>query len=311
MKKLTLFFGLLVLLSVGAARAQIHANVTVNVAQATPTITLSSPPVRIVNVGQTFTWQATLQGVPAAAPTGDVLISASAANMPTAMSSGPISLSGQNSSGGVLHPNLWTMKAATSGLFTVQALYQGDTNYTSATSATQQVTVLPPADFSIDAPASVNIKQGQSLRSVVTVHSINNFTGTVNLTCAGMGPLMGCTPSLRGLVLSLPASAYQKLTATPASASSNLTITTTATTVTTVAGGFLLFLFPVISEKRRKRRMPSAIVLALLGSLLMLAGCGGMRYLQSNGTPRGTYRISITGTSGSLSHTQVVTVNVN
>ena len=100
MKKLTLFFGLLVLLSVGAARAQIHANVTVNVAQATPTIALSSPPVRIVNVGQTFTWQATVQGVPAAAPTGDILISASAANAPTALSSGPIPLFAQNSSGG-------------------------------------------------------------------------------------------------------------------------------------------------------------------------------------------------------------------
>ena len=123
--------------------------------------------------------------------------------------------------------------------------------------------------------------------------------------------MMGCTPSLRSLVLSLPASAYQQLTATPVSVSANLAITTTATTVTTVAGGFLLFLFPGIIGKRRKRKMPSAVVLALLGSLLVLAGCGGLRYLQSNGTPRGTYRISITGTSGTLSHTQVVTVTVD
>ncbi|MDR5729610.1 MAG: Ig-like domain-containing protein, partial [Terriglobia bacterium] len=308
MKKLTLLFGMLVLLSVGAARAQIHANVTVNVAQATPTITLASPTVRIVNVGQAVNWQASLQGVPAGAPTGDVLISANAANTPTPMSSGPIPLSSQSSSGGVLHTNPWAMETTISGLFTVQALYQGDTNYTSATSASQQVEVLPPADFSIDAPAAVTIKQGQALSTAITVHSLNNFTGTVNLTCAGMAPLMGCTPSLRSLVLSLPASAYQQLTATPASASSNLTITTTATTVTTVAGGFLLFFFPGVIGRKRKRKMPPAFVLALLGSLLMLAGCGGMRYLQSNGTPRGTYRISITGTSGSLSHTQFVTV---
>ena len=311
MKKETLFLGMLVLLSVGVARAQIHANVTVNVTQATPTITLASPPMRIVNVGQAVNWQASLQGVPAGAPTGDVLISANAANTPTPISSGPIPLSPQNSSGDVLHPNPWAMKTTISGLFTVQALYQGDTNYTSATSPSQQVEVLPPADFSIDAPAAVTIKQGQALSTAITVHSLNNFTGTVNLTCAGLGPLMGCTPSLRSLVLSLPASAYQKLTATPTSASSNLTITTTATTVTTVSSGLFLFLFTGGLRQKRKSKRPSAILLALLGSMLVLAGCGGMRYLQSNGTPRGTYRLSITGTSGNLTHTQFVTVTVN
>ncbi|MGC9293362.1 MAG: Ig-like domain-containing protein [Acidobacteriaceae bacterium] len=311
MKKQTLLLGMLFLLSVGAARAQIHANVTVNVAQATPTITLPSPPVRIVNVGQTFTWQASVQGVPAAAPSGDILISATTTNTSNSLSSGPIPLSAQSSNGGALHPNPWAMKTTTSGLFTVQALYQGDTNYTSAISPTQQVEVLPPADFSIDVPTSANIKQGQSLSTVVTVHSINNFTGTVHLTCTGLGPLMGCTPSLRALVLSLPSPAYQQLMATSASASSNLTITTTATTVTTVAGGFLLFLFPRVMGKKRRRKRPSVILLALLGSVLVLAGCGSLRYLQSNGTPRGTYRISITGTSGSLTHTQFVDVTVD
>ncbi|MHB1795701.1 MAG: Ig-like domain-containing protein [Acidobacteriaceae bacterium] len=311
MKKQTLFLGMLVLLSVGAARAQVHANVTENVAQATPTITLPSPPVRIVNVGQTFTWQASVQGVPAAAPSGDILISANAANTSTSMSSGPIPLSAQSSSGGVLHPNPWAMKTTTSGLFTVQALYPGDTNYTSATSAPQQVEVLPPADFSIDLPASANIKQGRSLSTVVAVHSINNFTGTVHLTCTGLGPLMGCTQSLRALVLSLPASAYQQLAAMPASASSNLAITTTATTVTTVSSGLFLFLFSGGLRRKRKSKRHFAIVLALLGSMLVLAGCGGLRYLQSNGTPRGTYRISLTGTSGSLTHTQFIDVTVD
>ena len=311
MKKLTLLLEILVLLSVGAACAQVHANVTENVAKATPVITLPSPPVRIVNVGHTFTWQASMQGVPAAAPSGDILISATTANTSNSMSSGPIPLSAQSSSGDVLHPNPWAMKTTTSGLFTVQALYQGDTNYTSATSAPQQVEVLPPADFSLDVPASANIKQGQSLSTVVTVHSINNFTGTVNLTCAGLGPMMGCNPSLRALVLSLPASAYQQLTATPASASSNLAITTTATTVTTVSSGLFLFLFTGGLRRKRKSKRPSAILLALLGSMLVLAGCGGLRYLQSNGTPRGTYRISITGTSGNLTHTQFIDVTLD
>jgi hypothetical protein len=311
MKKQALRLGTLFLLSMASACAQIHANVTVKVAQATPIITLPSPPVRIVNVGQTFTWQASVQGVPAAAPTGDILISATTGSSSNSLSSGPIPLFAQSSSGGVLHPNPWAMKTTTSGLFTVQALYPGDTNYTPATSAPQQVEVLPPADFSIDVPASATIKQGQALSTVVTVHSIDNFTGTVNLSCSGLGPLMGCTPSLRVLVLSLPASAYQQLTATPASASSNLAITTTATTVTTVSSGLFLLLFSGGFRRKRKSKRPSAIMLALLGSMLVLAGCGGLRYLQSNGTPRGAYRIAIAGTSGSLTHTQFLTVTVD
>ena len=309
MKRQKFILGMLFLLPIGTVRAQ-TAHVIENVAKATPSITLLTPSVKIVNVGQTFTWQAAVQGIPAGAPTGNVLISAKTSIEANSMSSGNLPLA-KSTDPGILHPNPWVMKATAAGMYTTQALYPGDTNYNSVTSATQQVVVLPPADFSLDVPATATIKQGQSLASVVIVHSINNFTGTVNLTCSGMAPGMGCSPKLRALVVSLPASAYQQLTATPTSASSNLAITTTATTVTTVAGGFLLFLFPGVIGRQRKRKMPSAFLLALLGSLVFLAGCGGLRYIQSNGTPRGTYRLSITGNSGKITHTQFITVTIN
>lgn len=310
MKRQKLMFGILFLLPISAASAQLHAHVIETVAKATPIIALLTPSVRIVNVGQTFTWEATVQGIPVGAPTGNVSITAKTPVVANAMSSGNLPLA-PSTNPGVLHPNPWVMKATVAGMYTTQAIYPGDTNYNSATSDTQQVAVLPPADFSLDVPGTATIKQGQSLASVVTVHSINNFTGTVTLTCSGMAPGMNCSPKLRALAASLPASAYQQLAATPASASSSLAITTSATTVTTVAGGFLLFLFPGAIRRKPKRKLTSAFVLALLGSLIVLAGCGGFRYLQTNGTPRGTYRLSITGTSGPLTHTQYVTVTVD
>lgn len=301
---------LLLLLPVGTVYAQTHANVIENVAKATPTIALLTPSVRIVNIGQAFTWQASVQGVPVAAPTGNVLISAKADIAGNSLSSGFLPLA-QPLNSGVLHPNPWIMQAPAPGIYIAQAVYPGDSNYNSAVSAPLQVAVLGPADFAVGVPSSITVKQGQSFSPTVTVSSINNFTGVVNLTCAGLAPLMQCSPKLKSLALSLPVSAYQQLQATPASATAKLEITTTATSVSTVTSGLLLFLYFGDLRKKRSKKRQSTILLALLGSLLVLAGCGGgVRYLQSNGTPRGTYKISITGTSGNIIHTQVVSVTI-
>ena len=57
-----------------------------------------------------------------------------------------------------------------------------------------------------------------------------------------------------------------------------------------------------------------AYFLALLVAVtlaLLLTGCGtGTRYIQQDGTPKGTYSVTVTGTSGTLSHTQTVLVTV-
>ena len=41
-----------------------------------------------------------------------------------------------------------------------------------------------------------------------------------------------------------------------------------------------------------------------------VVGCAGNRFLQTPGTPPGTYTIPITGTSGSLAHTHNLTLIV-
>ena len=71
-----------------------------------------------------------------------------------------------------------------------------------------------------------------------------------------------------------------------------------------IAGAFLLSLLSL--RRRRRRLLPASAALALL-----LTGCGTpTRYVQHDGTPKGSYSITVTGTSGQLSHSQTVLVTV-
>jgi hypothetical protein len=88
-----------------------------------------------------------------------------------------------------------------------------------------------------------------------------------------------------------------------------LTITTAATTVTTVGAFLFLFGFGGLKRKRRSHIVVAAV--ALLCLVVSLAGCADPnRYVQANGTPLGSYPLTITAKSGSISHTTKVTLNV-
>ncbi len=74
----------------------------------------------------------------------------------------------------------------TFGTKTLTAVYNGDSNFNTSTSAgvTQQV-----RDFSINlSPTSQQVNGNQNARYTVTLTSLNNFTGTVALTCGGTYP---------------------------------------------------------------------------------------------------------------------------
>jgi hypothetical protein len=74
--------------------------------------------------------------------------------------------------------------------------------------------------------------------------------------------------------------------------------------------GLGLFGMAVIATGR-KRRSLGAVVLTLLaaGVLTFLVGCGGGR--SYNGTPRGTYTVTVTGTSGNVSQSTTFNLTVN
>jgi hypothetical protein len=132
--------------------------------------------------------------------------------------------------------------------------------------------------------------------------SLNGFTGTVHFAWGG-------TPA-HDMTVSMP---VPQVATTPALAQSaspttvSLTITTVATTVTTAGIPFFLIL-GLSFALRRKKHLLSGLGAA---SLVFLAGCGaGQKYIQDDGTPVGTYHLTLTGTSGAITHVKPITVVV-
>lgn len=183
-------------------------------------------------------------------------------------------------------------------------------------SSSQQVVGLTGAglDFSIgSSSSSVTVKSGSVATYTLTVAPLGGaFNSAVKLSCGKLPTNAACSFS--------PASV------TPGSNSSTVTlkISTSGTSATnqqpnqftyaTLLGfpGFGVLGMIVVSSKRRSKTAPRLIVLAfIMLAFLVTTGCaGGTGIVQNNGTPPGTYTVTITGVSGSLQHAASLTLIV-
>lgn len=181
------------------------------------------------------------------------------------------------------------------------------------------------ADFSVNVtPSGATVNAGQSTSPfAVTVTSLNNFAGTVTLSCTGLPS----TPANNSTCV-FGSSSVQLVGG--AQAATTLTITTTARTSAQLApdgkhsgGAFYALWLPVAGmalfgagfPARRKKLFLALGGLLLLG-LIILPGCsssshGGGGGGGGNGTPAGTYTVSVTGTSGSTTHSAGIILVVN
>jgi hypothetical protein len=187
----------------------------------------------------------------------------------------------------------------------------------------------PTPDFTLTdstgkTSTSITLANGASGNVALVLTPNSSFSGSVTLTCASTGtaPLgVTCTPPA---AFSLATSAVTQ----------NVTFTTTAifkstsglslasgnrspwrspwTTTLTFAMAGLLMLFASRSRRLGKRTLRGAGLFTLLLAICIPpVGCVKDHPTNVNGTQAGTYTYTVTATSGSIVHTEAVTLTVN
>ena len=168
---------------------------------------------------------------------------------------------------------------------------------------------IPPPDFSIAVnPGSATIDAGQSVSVIVSETSINGFSQPVSLACSGAPAGVSC--------------AFSPATITVVNGSSTLTVTVASTTSRNdrpfrspaLPAAFAALSFGAIMLRRRSIL---AVVLVLFCTF-SISGCGGGSTPGGNGTGSGggspppiQANLTITGTSGALSHSTTLALTTD
>jgi uncharacterized membrane protein YfcA len=148
------------------------------------------------------------------------------------------------------------------------------------------------------------------------------FTGNISLACSGAPALTNCsiTPSTLAVTNANPVTATMTLQTSAPVVTAGITPAPEGWRGRPNLGreaGLAYFLGSLVSifvacrlSQRRKVAVPAFVVLALL--LVFSSGCGGNTHQASKtgGTPSGTYQITVTATSGMLSHSGSVALTV-
>ena len=200
----------------------------------------------------------------------------------------------------------FTTSVLSSGSHAITAIYSGDANYATATSLVlTQVVSAPSADFTVSSPTGAQlIPPGASANyNIVVASQSTPFTNLVVLSASNLPP--GATSTFT------PAS----VTPGAAGANSQLTITVPKQAATAVRNrsvatlAMALLLLPFTSLRRSRLRSARILLVLtlMLTSLGVLTGCGSGGYFSQ---PQQTYTITVTGTSGNLTHATTVTLTV-
>jgi hypothetical protein len=198
-----------------------------------------------------------------------------------------------------------------SGTCTIDANQAGNTTYAAAPQVQQSFTVNAAPTFTgSGGGGTISIEPGATTGNTVTISVTpsNGFTGTVNLSCS-ISPTAASDPATCSL-------APSSVTISGSTAqNSTLTINTTAATSSTnkirrqfwpAAGGPALAVVLFFGVPRRRRSWLAMLGLLVLFVFIGAVGCGGGGGGGGGGnagTTPGTYTVTVTGTSGSLTVT--------
>lgn len=203
-----------------------------------------------------------------------------------------------------------------------------------ASGGSQGVTLTGTAtDFSIDAAngtsTSATISAGQTAIYSLQVTPLSGFNGTVALSCTGAPSQASCTvlPALASATNAFSASTFTAtVTTTAPSVSVPHTMPPSRLPVNMLRFALpLLFALILFALRARWKPAVARYKFGFAGPFLLvsvpliaagLSGCasigGGNAVVVHNaGTPRGTYTLTVTGTSGGVSHTRSLALTVN
>lgn len=194
----------------------------------------------------------------------------------------------------------------TAGSHSITAVYAGDANFSGSSSSAVTVTIAapPPADFTIAvAPASTTDTRGSAATTMISVTPVNGFSAATALTCAGAPS--GTTCSIAPASVTPNGTAASTATVTFQTASATASLRQHHQLV--IAGTLPFFLLGTSVFAFRRRRRPNALIaLVTFFALASLIGCGHSS--KPTVTPPSTYTLTLTGTSGSLTHSATWTV---
>jgi hypothetical protein len=217
---------------------------------------------------------------------------------------------------------VYTLSAPPVGTYTITAVYSGDSNFNTATSSGVAVAVTqltPTFTLTAPAPTSLSLVQGQTGIVTATLTANAIFSGAVSFTCTGAPSEASCTVSPTSIALS----GSQSSAVTVVVATTNPNNTTEAANHTpakllqkwleasggvSLAGMAFFLLGPTrLKRYRRACMMVLLLTIGLLGAA-GISGCGsGNKYA---GTPVGSSTLTITATSGTITQSTTVTLNV-
>ena len=182
-------------------------------------------------------------------------------------------------------------------------------------------------DFSLvpatGAPTSVTIAAGQTASFNLRAAGTTGFTGTVAFACTGApsGATCSVTPPSVALNGTTPAAVSVSIATTARTAAELNSSWASPAGISTPRGGIFMSIVAgmlglAVLARTRKPRQQAGMVMALLVVAAVLAGCTASTgnttpSSPGGGTPPGTSTITVTATSGGISHAVTLTLRVN